>query len=133
MSKAFIAAVIQDSIECTGVAANQAATDLMAAIVRELKKEGGFTLYTARHVREAPSREVLPEQYRSWPRPLAFVAVGLSRTLRTFEAINNGSEFPAKQDRIHDVAIVAMYSLNERVKLSANWIYYIFSFSFCGN
>ena len=44
MSKAFIAAVIQDSIECTGAAANQAATDLMAAIVRELKKEGGFTL-----------------------------------------------------------------------------------------
>jgi DNA-binding protein HU-beta len=44
MSKAFIAAVIQDSIDCTGVAANQAASDLMAAIVKELKKEGGFTL-----------------------------------------------------------------------------------------
>lgn len=44
---------------------------------------GGFTLYTARYVNEAPSREVLPERYRSWPRPLAFVAVGLMRTLRT--------------------------------------------------
>lgn len=44
---------------------------------------GGFTLYTARHVREAPSREMLPERYRGWPRPLAFLAVGLSRTLRT--------------------------------------------------
>ncbi|ACI50882.1 histone family protein DNA-binding protein [Gluconacetobacter diazotrophicus PA1 5] len=44
MSKAFIAAVIQDSIDCTGVAANQAASDLIAAIVREMKKEGGFTL-----------------------------------------------------------------------------------------
>ncbi len=44
MSKAFLAGVIQDSIDCTGVAANQAAADLMSAIVRELKKEGGFTL-----------------------------------------------------------------------------------------
>ena len=44
---------------------------------------GGFTLYTARHLREAPSREGMPERYRGWPRPLAFVAVGLSRTLRT--------------------------------------------------
>ncbi|NHO31613.1 HU family DNA-binding protein [Acetobacter fallax] len=44
MSKAFIAAVIQDSINCTGVAANKAAADLMDAIVKEMKKEGGFTL-----------------------------------------------------------------------------------------
>ena len=44
MSKAFIAKSIQDSTGCTGVAANQAATDLVAAIVKELKKEGGFTL-----------------------------------------------------------------------------------------
>ncbi len=44
MSKAFIAEVIQGSTECTGVAANQAAGELMAAIVNELKKTGGFTL-----------------------------------------------------------------------------------------
>jgi UMF1 family MFS transporter len=44
---------------------------------------GGFTPYTARYLKEAPSREVLPERYRNWPRPLAFVAVGVSRTLRT--------------------------------------------------
>ena len=44
MSKAFIASVIQDTTECTGVAANQAAGDLMAAIVKELKQNGGFTL-----------------------------------------------------------------------------------------
>ncbi|AQS85441.1 HU family DNA-binding protein [Wolbachia endosymbiont of Drosophila malagassya] len=44
MSKAFIAAVIQDSINCTGVAANKAAADLMDAIVKELKRDGGFTL-----------------------------------------------------------------------------------------
>jgi len=44
MSKAFISQVIQNSVNLTGVAANQAATDLMAAIVRELKKTGRFTL-----------------------------------------------------------------------------------------
>ena len=44
--------------------------------------------------------------------------------MRTFEDINNGNEFPAKQDRIHDLAIVAMYTVSDRVKLSANWIYY---------
>ncbi len=44
MSKAFIASVLQDSLECTGVAANQAADDLIYAIVTDMKKEGGFTL-----------------------------------------------------------------------------------------
>jgi DNA-binding protein HU-beta len=44
MSKAFIAQVIQESTACTGVAANKAAGELMGAIVRELKKTGGFTL-----------------------------------------------------------------------------------------
>lgn len=44
MSKAFIAQVIQDSLETTGVAANQAAAAVIEAIVKELKKEGKFTL-----------------------------------------------------------------------------------------
>ena len=44
MSKAFIASVLQESLDITGVAANQAAEQLIAAIVKDLKKEGGFTL-----------------------------------------------------------------------------------------
>lgn len=44
MSKAFIAAVLQDSIGCTGVKAGQAANDLIEAIVVELRDNGGFTL-----------------------------------------------------------------------------------------
>ncbi|HEX3349079.1 MAG TPA: HU family DNA-binding protein [Acetobacteraceae bacterium] len=44
MSKAFIAQVIQDSADLTGTAANRAAGDLVAAIVRELKRNGRFTL-----------------------------------------------------------------------------------------
>jgi nucleoid DNA-binding protein len=44
MSKAFIAQVLQESAELTGAASNRAAGDLMDAIVKELKKEGKFTL-----------------------------------------------------------------------------------------
>ena len=44
MSKAFIAEIIQNSSEITGVAANRTAADLIDAIVKELKKSGGFTL-----------------------------------------------------------------------------------------
>ncbi|MDJ0387195.1 HU family DNA-binding protein [Roseomonas sp. E05] len=44
MSKAFLSQVIQDSVGCTGVAANRAASDLVAAIIKEMKKSGGFTL-----------------------------------------------------------------------------------------
>ncbi|MDA8250448.1 MAG: HU family DNA-binding protein, partial [Rhodospirillales bacterium] len=36
MSKAFIAQVIQESAELTGTAANKAATEVIAAIVRDL-------------------------------------------------------------------------------------------------
>ncbi|MFC3124594.1 HU family DNA-binding protein [Pseudoroseomonas globiformis] len=44
MSKAFLTQVIQESTGCTGVAANRAAGELIAAIVREMKRNGGFTL-----------------------------------------------------------------------------------------
>ena len=44
MSKAFLAQVIQESLETTGVAANRAAADVIDAIVTQLKEEGGFTL-----------------------------------------------------------------------------------------
>jgi DNA-binding protein HU-beta len=44
LSKAFLAAVLQESIGSTGVAANRAAADLLSAIVKELKSSGGFTL-----------------------------------------------------------------------------------------
>lgn len=44
MSKAFIAQIIQESADLTGTAANRAAADVIGAIVRELKKNGRFTL-----------------------------------------------------------------------------------------
>ena len=61
MSKAFIAETIQQSVDCTGVAANQAASDLIAAIVHALKKEGGFTLpsFGTFTVRKTKARKAL--------------------------------------------------------------------------
>lgn len=36
-----------------------------------------------------------------------------SRSLREFKNINDGKEYPAKQDRIHDIAIVGMYDITK--------------------
>ena len=46
-----------------------------------------------------------------------------SRSLREFKNINDGKEYPAKQDRIHDIAIVGMYDITKKLKVSANWVY----------
>lgn len=61
MSKAFIAEVIKQSAELTSAGANRAATDLMAAIVQELKKTGKFTLpsFGTFSVRKTKARKAL--------------------------------------------------------------------------
>lgn len=48
----------------------------------------------------------------------------LSKTERKIDGINNGAWYNARQDRTHDIAIVASYQLNKKWTLSANWIYY---------
>lgn len=53
-----------------------------------------------------------------------WISYTLSRSLRTIDQINEGSEYPSRQDRIHDFAIVGMYSITDRLKVSANWVYY---------
>ena len=84
MSKAFLAATLQDSLGCTGVAANLAAADLMAAIVTELKKEGGFTLpsFGTFSVKKTKARKALN------PRTGAPVKVKAGKTVR-FKASPN--------------------------------------------
>ncbi len=44
MSKAFLARVLQDSADLSGVQANRTAGELMTAVVKELKKTGKFKL-----------------------------------------------------------------------------------------
>jgi hypothetical protein len=53
-----------------------------------------------------------------------WVSYTLSKTERKIDGINSNQWYNARQDRTHDIAIVAMYQLNKKWTLSANWIYY---------
>ena len=53
-----------------------------------------------------------------------WVSYTLSFTDRTFNDINFGQPFPAKQDRRHEVSIVAIYQLTPKWTLSGTWVYY---------
>lgn len=52
-----------------------------------------------------------------------WIGYTLSKVEKKFDAINNGKYFNARQDRTHDVSIVAMYNLTKRWSLSATWVY----------
>ena len=53
-----------------------------------------------------------------------WVSYTLAKTERQIDGINNDQWYNARQDRTHDVAIVAMYQLNKKWSFSANWIFY---------
>ncbi len=53
-----------------------------------------------------------------------WVGYTLSRTERKFDEIDDGKYFAARQDRTHDLTVVAMYELNNKWALSANFVYY---------
>ena len=53
-----------------------------------------------------------------------WVSYTLSRTERQFQEINDGAWYAARQDRLHDVSIVGMYNITERITASATWVYY---------
>ena len=61
---------------------------------------------------------------RNYGRFSGWISYTWSRTMRQFEEINDGNPFPARQDRIHDLALVGMYDITPKWSLSANWIYY---------
>lgn len=46
-----------------------------------------------------------------------------SKTMRQFDQINNGDPFPARQDRRHDLSVVALYDLSRKIKISATWVF----------
>ena len=52
-----------------------------------------------------------------------WISYTLSKTKRQFPDINGGKVFLAKQDRPHNLAIVAMYELNAKLTFSATWVY----------
>ena len=49
-----------------------------------------------------------------------------SKTERQFEfnEINNGEPSPARHDRTHDLSVIVMYKLNDRLSFGATWVYY---------
>lgn len=53
-----------------------------------------------------------------------WISYTLSKTERKIDGINNNSWYDARQDRTHDIAIVAMYQATEKWMLSANWVFY---------
>ena len=53
-----------------------------------------------------------------------WVSYTLSKTERKIDGINNYEWYNARQDRTNDIAIVGMYELNKKWKLSANWVFY---------
>ena len=53
-----------------------------------------------------------------------WISYTLSKTMRQFNAIDNGLPYPAVQDRPNNIALVGMYDLNPRLSFSAVFIYY---------
>lgn len=53
-----------------------------------------------------------------------WAAYTLSKTERKINGINNNEWYNARQDRTHDVSIVAMYELSKKWTLSGNWVFY---------
>lgn len=52
-----------------------------------------------------------------------WISYTLSKTLRSFEEINQGEAYPAPYDRPHDLALVLSYDPGKRIGLALNWIY----------
>lgn len=53
-----------------------------------------------------------------------WIGYTLSKTEKTFDDIMNGDWFPARQDRTHDLSIVASYQLLRNLSFSGSWVYY---------
>lgn len=53
-----------------------------------------------------------------------WVSYTLSRTTRQFDEINDGKAFSARQDRTHDVSVVAIYEPSPKWSFSGSWVYY---------
>jgi hypothetical protein len=53
-----------------------------------------------------------------------WISYTVGRTFRKFAEINNGEYFPARQDRIHDLAIVGIYNITPRWNVSGTFVFY---------
>jgi len=61
---------------------------------------------------------------KKYGRFTGWISYTLSRTWRQFDSLNYGKAFPAKQDIINNLSVVAMFKLNEKISLSSNFVYH---------
>ena len=47
----------------------------------------------------------------------------LSKSMRKIPGINNGKAYPSTYDRTHDLSLVTNYQINDRISVSANWVF----------
>lgn len=52
-----------------------------------------------------------------------WIAYSYSKSMRTFENLNNGEPFPYEYDRPHDFKVFLSYKISEKITLSSNWIF----------
>lgn len=52
-----------------------------------------------------------------------WISYTLSKSERSFDGIDGGDWFDARQDRTHDLSLVAMYELNDRWSFSSTFVY----------
>ncbi|MEJ5304090.1 MAG: TonB-dependent receptor [Bacteroidales bacterium] len=52
-----------------------------------------------------------------------WIAYTLSKCQRTIAAINNGKPYSPAYDKPHEISVVSNFELNQRMILSANWVY----------
>ncbi len=52
-----------------------------------------------------------------------WIGYTLSWTNRQFADINDGKKFPFRYDRRHDISLVAMYDISQKVNVAATWVY----------
>jgi hypothetical protein len=60
---------------------------------------------------------------KKFGRTTGWLGYTLSWNYRQFDEINGGRRYPFRYDRRHDLSIVVNHDFNERVSLSAAWIY----------
>jgi hypothetical protein len=53
-----------------------------------------------------------------------WVSYTLSRTELKIDGVNQGRYYPARQDRTHDISVVAIYQPGRKWTFSATWVYY---------
>ena len=52
-----------------------------------------------------------------------WISYTYSRAFRTIDQVNSGNPYPAPYDKPHDISVVTSYDINEKLTVSANWIY----------